>query len=94
MTAADLLATLKTLGATVQAVDGRLRIEAPPGAITPELRAALSEQKPALLELLRPGPQVVPLQLKCAGCKGPFMAEPAILCYWCRNRREAFNGVA
>lgn len=89
MTAPDLLATLRALGVSVEAVEDRLRIDAPPGAITLELRSALAEQKAALLTLLRHPARPRPLHLLCAGCKGYFMHEPATFCYWCRNAREA-----
>jgi hypothetical protein len=88
MTAPELLAALTALGATVQAVEDRLRIEAPPGALTPELRSALAEQKPALLTLLSRPPRVRPLHLLCAGCQSYFMHEPATFCYWCRSKRD------
>ena len=88
MSAAALLAELTALGATVRAVEDRLRIEAPPGAVTPELRSALAEQKLALLTLLRESPGVRPLHLLCAGCQNYFMAEPAMFCYWCRSKRD------
>ena len=88
MTAPELLAALTALGASVQAVEDRLRIEAPPGALTPALRCALAEQKPALLTLLREPLQVRPLHLLCAGCESYFMHEPATFCYWCRSKRD------
>lgn len=86
MTAPDLLAALSAIGATVQAVEDRLRIEAPRGALTPELRAALAEQKPALLSLLREPPRVRPNL--CVGCGTVYFPEPARLCYACRRRRS------
>ena len=88
MTAPELLAALTSVGATVQAVGDRLRIEAPPGALSPQLRSALAEQKPALLALLREPPRLRPLHLLCAGCNSYFMHEPATLCYWCRSKRD------
>ena len=88
MTAAELLAAVTALGATVEAVEDRLRIEAPPGVLTSELRSTLAEQKPALLALLREPQCVRPLHLLCVGCKGYFMHEPASLCYWCRSKRD------
>ena len=88
MTAPELLAALTALGATVRAVEDRLRIEAPPGALTPALRSALAEQKPALLTLLGEPPRVRPLHLLCAGCENYFMHEPATFCYWCRSKRD------
>ena len=84
MTAHQLLATLAAAGATVEIVEDRLRIDAPTGTLTPELRSVLLEQKPALIALLRPRP----LHLLCAGCKGFFMHEPATLCYWCRQKKN------
>ena len=88
MSASQLLATLTASGVTVEAVDDRLRIDAPQGTLTPELRSALVEQKPALLELLRIPGRPRPLHLLCAGCKGFFMHEPATLCYWCRQKKN------
>lgn len=88
MTPSELLATLTASGATIQAVEDRLRIEAPVGTLTPALRSALAEQKPALLSLLRQpaGPRSV--HLLCVECKSYFMHEPATLCYWCRSKRD------
>lgn len=86
MTATDLLVHLAECGVTVRAVDDRLRVEAPQGTLTDEIRSALMEQKSALLELLR-----APLRVRphlCAGCKQFFFPEPATLCYWCRRTRE------
>lgn len=88
MTAPELLAALTALGARVQAVEDRLRIEAPPGALTPELRILLAEQKPALLTLLREPLRLRPVHLLCAGCHSYFMHEPATFCYWCRSKRD------
>ena len=88
MSAVELLAALTALGATVQALEDRLRIEAPPGSLTPALRSALAEQKHALLSFLRDPPPVRPLHLLCAGCRSYFMHEPATFCYWCRSRRD------
>jgi hypothetical protein len=86
MTAPELLAALTALGATVRAVDDRLRIEAPAGTLTPELRTALTERKPDLLALL--GEPLVTRAHLCAGCSRFFFPEPARLCYWCRKRRS------
>ena len=88
MTAPELLAALTALGATVRIVEDRLRVEAPAGTLTAEIRAALAEQKPALMALLRNPPRARPLHLLCVGCASFFMHEPATLCYWCRQRRN------
>ena len=53
MTAAALLQSLCSLGVQLSASGDRLRFRAPVGVLTPELRAALVEQKPALLAALR-----------------------------------------
>ena len=89
MTAPDLLAALTAAGATLKAVEDRLRIEAPPGALTPELHSELVEQKLALLALVRQSPRARPLHLLCAGCGNYFMHEPATFCYWCRAKRDS-----
>jgi amino acid adenylation domain-containing protein len=50
---AQLLAQLDAAGVRLQAAGERLRYDAPPGAVTPALRAALLEHKAALLDQLR-----------------------------------------
>ncbi len=54
MTAVALLAELRERGATVAVVGDRLRIEAPRGVLTPELRTRLAAAKPELLALVEP----------------------------------------
>ena len=44
MTTLDLLAAARTIGILLQAHGDRLHVEAPPGIVTPEFRAALVEQ--------------------------------------------------
>lgn len=52
MTVAELRADLDNAGARL-AVDGdQLRVIAPPGVLTPEVRQAIRDQKPALIEAL------------------------------------------
>lgn len=59
MTSAIVLLTeLRQLGADVAVVNGRLRIEAPRGAVTPGLRQALTDHKAELLAILTPGADV------------------------------------
>ena len=88
MTAHQLLATLTASGATVEAVEDRLRIDAPSATLTPELRSALVEQKSALLSLLTEPTRVKALHLLCVGCGSYFMHEPSTFCYWCRAKRD------
>ncbi|MGD0950447.1 MAG: hypothetical protein ABSA52_23895 [Candidatus Binatia bacterium] len=52
MTAAALLAELRRLGAFLTVVGDKLRVEAPVGTITPEIRETLARFKPALLAIL------------------------------------------
>jgi hypothetical protein len=53
LTATALLESLRSLGVRLSASGDRLRFRAPVGVLTPELRAALVEEKPALLAALR-----------------------------------------
>lgn len=55
MTAAELLAELKKLGVLLICDGDALRIKAPAGVLTPELKAALAEHKAALLAQLTAG---------------------------------------
>ncbi len=52
MTAEELIAHLEEQGVQLSAHEGRLRYSAPPGVLTPELKAQLGAHKPALLALL------------------------------------------
>jgi hypothetical protein len=54
MTAAVLLATCRSLDIRLWAEDGRLRCDAPSGALNADLRAQLATRKAELLELLAP----------------------------------------
>ncbi|WP_324718205.1 hypothetical protein U7230_07060 [Carboxydochorda subterranea] len=53
MDAAALLHALRARGIVLSAVGERLRVEAPRGLVTPELRAALTAHKAAILALLQ-----------------------------------------
>jgi hypothetical protein len=52
MTAAALLAELRNRGASVAVVGDRVRVEAPPGTLTAEIRQALANHKATLLAML------------------------------------------
>ena len=52
MTAEEMIVDLQRRGVRLSARDGRVRIDAPAGVITPHLRSALAAQKPELLQLL------------------------------------------
>lgn len=55
MTAVELLAELKKLGVLLTCDGEALRIKAPAGVLTPDLKAALAEHKAALLAQLAAG---------------------------------------
>ncbi len=57
MTAAELLAKLARLGVILSNNAGRLKVRAPQGVLSEELRDALTEHKPALLAALKPQPE-------------------------------------
>jgi hypothetical protein len=59
MTAAGLVDLMSHLGVRLSAAEGRLRVDAPAGVLTEELRAALVEHKPAILAILA-GPPAEP----------------------------------
>jgi len=56
MTVSEVLQEVRRVGIMLQADMDRLRVNAPKGALTPELRQALLEHKPALLQLLTAPP--------------------------------------
>lgn len=53
MTARTVFDRLYCLGASVSVVEDKLRVEAPAGVLTPDLKTALIEYKAALIALLR-----------------------------------------
>jgi hypothetical protein len=53
----DFLATLHDLGVILSVESGRLKVDAPRGALTPELRQEIAARKEALLGLLRRLPE-------------------------------------
>lgn len=70
MTARALLADLADRDIRLSVAGDKLRINAPRGALTAELRQTLSEHKPELLEMLRqrtPGQYLASLSLRFAG---------------------------
>jgi len=52
MTPAELLAKLERLNVKVSLAGDKLRLEAPAGVLTPELKEALRQHKAALIALL------------------------------------------
>jgi len=62
VTALELLAFARAHDITLIPHGDRLRVQAPPGTLTPEVRAELQAQKPALLAWLAPADRVVTLK--------------------------------
>ena len=52
MNAAKLIEELRSRGVVVEAAGDRLRVDAPKGAVTPELREALAEHKTEVMALI------------------------------------------
>jgi len=79
-----LLDALEAHGVRVGLRDGRLRLDAPRGVLTPEMRAAVTAQQAALVALLAvvqpPTPTRVPAPVRVVG-------RPTRPCYICRTNR-------
>ncbi len=76
MTVSEILTTTAQRGVVLEAQGERLHVEAPVGALTPELRAALAQRKDELLVLLAPGEQHVTLR------GGLTLPLPALRLVW------------
>jgi hypothetical protein len=74
--AADLIARCRTRGIHLWVESGRLRYDAPQGALDPDLRAELLAHKVELVELLAPSPPapVEPIQSAPSAGPGPLDA--------------------
>lgn len=80
MTAATLLDRLRCLGASVSLVGDKLRVEAPAGVLTPDLRRELIEHKAELVRLLRPAPDLPPPV--CDRCGGTLFWQSVAYGPW------------
>lgn len=74
--AVELLRTLYSAGAKVRIEDDQLWVKAKPGVITDDLKKAIAERKPELVELLTTYP--------CGRCGWGVYSEPTI-CFHCRK---------
>lgn len=73
MSPIELLTVVRAAGIRLEVSGDRLQFDAPAGALTPDLRAALVEHKPALLALLAPVTAFVTLK------GGLVLPLPAVL---------------
>ena len=71
MRATQILSELSTLGAQIEAVNDRLWIDAPKGAISARLRKELRSHKAEVLSLVRAGPSVGGARLRAVTDPGP-----------------------
>ncbi len=62
LTLPEVLNVVRTAGIRLEARGDRLHVEAPPGAVTPAVRDALTAHKPQLLVLLAPPKSFVTLK--------------------------------
>lgn len=93
MTAQAILDRLRVLGARVSLVGDKLRVDAPAGVLTPDLKAALAAHKADLVRLLRPySPPVVlgprgedPLDYRRDPLTGAWLHDPG----WWRGPAQA-----
>lgn len=102
MRAPALLAALRALGALVELRGGRIRVSAPSGVLTSELRELVRAEKPALVEILMVETETpTPLRPYIAGsgcCEGGPIILKCKLCrqsstYW-RNNPDATTAPA
>ncbi len=91
MTTLELLSDLQNLDIHLECVGDKLRVDAPKGALTPELRTILVEQKTALLALLS-GPPSCSEETEQAPSEGvPAEAEIATVCCVCGAEVERYS---
>lgn len=76
MTAVELLELVRRQDIHLEVQGGRLIIDAPAGAVTSELKAALGRHKPALIALLEPITEYVTLK------GGLVLPLPALRLFW------------
>lgn len=83
MTAIALLTELRSRGIRLEPLDGRLRYDAPAGALTIELREAMAAVKTDLIDLVAIGAE-------CTDCHVAPRPHPhTTLCDGCSERRKA-----
>lgn len=80
MTAKAILESLRVLGASVSLVGDKLRVEAPAGVLTDDLRRELIEHKAELVRLLRPAPDLPPPV--CDRCGGALFWQSVAYGPW------------
>ena len=77
LTTVEFLASLRQLNIDVFVEGDRLHCKAPEGTITPELRAALTQHKPALITLLRQNPPASHASSPIARLSRPAQSDPS-----------------
>ena len=81
MTTAELLRATRERGIELHAVGDGVRYRAPRGALTDDLRRALTARKAEILAILTG-------TFSCGYC-GRFSFHEPTVCFWCRHAPEA-----
>ena len=81
MTAHEALRETRRRGITLTPAGTTLRFHGPKGALSGELREALTKHKPEIIALLAEGVATYP----CSRCERFVFIEPDVVCYWCRE---------
>ena len=84
MTAHEALRETRRRGIKLTPAGTTLRFHGPKGALSGELREALTKHKPEIIALLAEGVATYP----CSRCERFAFAEPNVVCYWCRHAAE------
>lgn len=78
--ALEILNHLRSAGAIVRVEGEELRVRAPAGVLTEELRASLRARKREMVRLLSSYP--------CTSCGQHAFPEPGTVCSWCKPRTK------
>lgn len=84
MTVARLITRARREGIKLYPEGRQIRCRAPRGALTEDLKRAISEHRTELLRLLRREG----VTYCCTACER-FAFPTLVTCFWCRNRRRA-----
>jgi len=85
VTAHEALQETRRRGIKLTPAGTTLRFHGPKGALSGELREALTEHKPEIIALLAEGVATYP----CIRCDRFVFIEPDVVCYWCRRAAGA-----
>lgn len=81
MTAQQAIQAARSRGIVLTTAGATLRYFGPKGALCEDLRRALTERKPEILNLLEEVHSTYP----CSRCERFVFAQADVVCYWCRR---------